>query len=250
MSLPRELGVNVDHVATLRAQRGTPYPDPVAAALLAVEAGADNITAHLREDRRHIRERDVRLLLDLLEVPLNLEMSLDPEIVAFALDLRPARCCLVPERREERTTEGGLDLVRDEERIRAAVGRLAEAGVAVSLFVDPEPEAIERAAALRPHAVEIHTGRYADAPDGARRSRALDEIARAARTAAAAGLEVHAGHGLHYRNVGALLAAAPIVAACNIGHAVVARALFVGFAEAVREMRALVGVPPRPEAGA
>lgn len=159
MPQARELGVNVDHVATLRAQRGTPYPDPVAAALLAVEAGADNITVHLREDRRHIQDRDVRLLLELLEVPLNLEMSLDPGIVAVALEARPARCCLVPERREERTTEGGLDLVREETRLRAAVAELTEAGIAVSLFIDPEAEAVERAAALRPHAVEIHTDR-------------------------------------------------------------------------------------------
>jgi pyridoxine 5-phosphate synthase len=248
MPQARELGVNVDHVATLRAQRGTPYPDPVAAALLAVEAGADNITVHLREDRRHIQDRDVRLLLELLEVPLNLEMSLDPGIVAVALEARPARCCLVPERREERTTEGGLDLVREETRLRAAVAELTEAGIAVSLFIDPEAEAVERAAALRPHAVEIHTGRYADAPAGEARTRALDEIVRAVELAARAGLEVHAGHGLHYRNVSALLAAAPRVAACNIGHAVVARALFVGFPEAVREMCALVRAVPRPEA--
>ena len=250
MPPPRELGVNVDHVATLRAQRGTPYPDPVAAALLAVEAGADNITVHLREDRRHICERDVRLLLELLEVPLNLEMSLDPGIVTIALELRPERCCLVPERREERTTEGGLDLVRDEARVREVVARLTGAGIAVSLFVDPEPAVLERAVSLRPHAVEIHTGRYAEAPDGEARALALAEIAAAARRTAAAGLEVHAGHGLHYRNLEALLRAAPVVAACNIGHAVVARALFVGFPEAVREMRALVRGVPRTEAGA
>lgn len=236
----RELGVNVDHVATLRAQRGTAYPDPVAAALLAAEAGADNITVHLREDRRHIRERDVRLLLDLLEIPLNLEMSLDPEIVDIARALRPPRCCLVPERREERTTEGGLDLAREEARLREILPRLAEGGTAVSLFIDPEPAAVERAAALGPRAVEIHTGRYAEAAEGEAREHALEEIARAATLAARAGLEVHAGHGLHYRNVLPLLERVPRIRACNIGHAVVARAVFVGFPEAVREMLALV----------
>lgn len=241
--MPRELGVNVDHVATLRAQRGTPYPDPVAAALLVAEAGADNVTVHLREDRRHIQERDVRLLLELLEIPLNLEMSLDPEIVAIALELRPPRCCLVPERREERTTEGGLDLVREESRLREAVDRLGAAGCAVSLFVDPEPAAIERAARLGPRAVEIHTGRYAEAAAGADRERTLEEIATAVRLAREAGLEVHAGHGLHYRNVTPLLTRVPDIATCNIGHAIVARALFVGFPEAVREMLALVRAP-------
>ncbi len=247
---PRELGVNVDHVATLRAQRGTPYPDPVAAALLAAEAGADNITVHLREDRRHIQEHDVRRLLELLEIPLNLEMSLDPGIVSFAVASAPARCCLVPERREERTTEGGLDLVREGDRLRDALERLSTAGIAVSLFIDPEPEAVERAAVLRPRAVEIHTGRYANAPDEKTRALALTEIASAARRAAEAGLELHAGHGLHYRNVETLLAAVPLIGACNIGHAVVARALFVGFPEAVREMRSLVCTGPRPEPAA
>lgn len=229
------LGVNVDHVATIRQARGTSYPDPVQAGLLAAAAGADSITIHLREDRRHIQEHDVERMLEQSPVPVNLEMAVTAEMVRRACRARPAYSCLVPERRRELTTEGGLDVAGQAARIRAACARLRDAGVAVALFVDPDPRQLD--AALKsgaPH-VEIHTGAYADAPSASGRRRELTRIAAFARAAAAAGLEVHAGHGLNLHNVAAIAAMAEIEE-LNIGHSIVARALYVGFPRAVREM--------------
>ncbi len=233
------LGVNIDHVAGLRQARGTRYPDPVQAALLVEQGGADAVTLHLREDRRHIQERDVHLLREVLTTPMNLEMAVTEEMLAFAERVRPEDCCLVPERRLELTTEGGLDVAGQTDRVRAACARLADAGVRVSLFVDPDPRQIEAAAAVGAPVIEIHTGRYADAPDAAGRDAELARIAAAAAQAAAAGLQVNAGHGLHYHNVEAV-AALPEVCELNIGHAIVARAVFTGLEAAVREMKRLM----------
>lgn len=231
---PIRLGVNVDHVATIRQARGTAYPDPVEAGLLAAHAGADGVTVHLREDRRHIQERDVEALLRQLTVPLNLEMSLDDTMLAFAESVRPPHCCLVPERREELTTEGGLDVAGQRDRVARAVDRLASAGARVSLFIAPDPVQLDAAVAVGAPAVEIHTGDYADHPDRADDTAAA--IAEFARQAADAGLEVHAGHGLHLQNVGPIAAIDSIVE-LNIGHALIARALFVGMQAAVTEMK-------------
>lgn len=230
------LGVNVDHVATLRQARGTSYPDVIAAARLALDAGADSITVHLREDRRHIQDADVEALVARGDVAVNLEMAVTEEMQAIACRLRPRDACLVPERREELTTEGGLDAAGDRERVAGAVARLGAAGISVALFIDPDPVQIEAAAAAGAAAVEIHTGAYADAGDAGAREAELDRIRRAARHAAALGLEVHAGHGLHVDNVGPVAAVTEIVE-LNIGHALVARAIFAGLAEAVAEMR-------------
>jgi pyridoxine 5-phosphate synthase len=239
------LGVNVDHVATLRQARGTRYPDPVYAAQLAEQAGADGITAHLREDRRHIQERDVPLLLDTLGIPLNLEMAASPAMVDFACQHRPAHCCLVPERREELTTEGGLDVVAGGERLAAAVARLQEAGIEVSLFIDPVPRQIEASLRAGAPVVELHTGRYADAPGPAQRAQELLTLAEAARLAHRSGLRINAGHGLHYHNVQEI-AALPEVVELNIGHALIARAVFAGLPAAVREMKRLMVEARRP----
>ncbi|WP_348817580.1 pyridoxine 5'-phosphate synthase [Fontimonas sp. SYSU GA230001] len=229
------LGVNVDHVATVRQARGTDYPDPVEAGLLAAAAGAHSITIHLREDRRHIQEHDVRRLKSRCPVPVNLEMAVTEDMVAFACRVKPQCACLVPERRQELTTEGGLDVAGHEAEISAACRRLARAGIAVALFIDPEPAQLK--AALRtgaPH-IEIHTGAYAEAR-GARQQRERARIARFAAQAHAAGLEVHAGHGLNLDNVASIARIAPIVE-LNIGHSIIARALFVGLPAAVAEMR-------------
>ncbi len=236
MSMQLELGVNIDHVATLRQQRGTRYPDPVHAALIAEQAGADNITLHLREDRRHIQERDVRALRGLLATRMNLEMAATESMLAFACEMGPADCCLVPERRAELTTEGGLDVRASAAKIRTACERLAAAGVRVALFIDPEPEQIDAAAECGAAVVELHTGEYAEA-SGARQVQELERLRRAARHGIARRLEVHAGHGLNYRNVGAVAAIAEITE-LNIGHAIIAQAVFEGLAGAVREMRA------------
>lgn len=237
-SLPA-LGVNIDHVATLRQARHTRYPDPVQAALLAEQAGADSITVHLREDRRHIQERDVRLLSALVQTRLNLEMAVTAEMLAFAVEVAPQACCLVPERRAELTTEGGLDVQAHEEDIAAACCRLTAAGIAVALFIDPDP--VQVAASLRTGAaaVELHTGAYADAIAPAERARELARLVAAAAQAAEAGLAVHAGHGLNYVNAAPVAAIAPIVE-LNIGHAIVARAVLSGMHEAVREMKRLM----------
>ncbi len=232
------LGVNIDHVATLRQQRHTRYPEPVQAALLAEEAGAENITLHLREDRRHIQERDVRLLSGLLQTRMNLEMAATDAMVELACELCPADCCLVPERRAELTTEGGLDVRAAGTLLAHQCARLDAVGVRVALFLDPEAPQIEAAAATRAPVVELHTGAYADS-HGAAQARELERLRSAARLAASRGLEVHAGHGLNYHNV-TPIAAIPEVVELNIGHAIVARAIFVGLTAAVREMKALM----------
>ena len=233
------LGVNIDHVATLRQARGTRFPDPVQAAIEAEQAGADAITLHLREDRRHIQERDVELLSSILQTRMNLEMAVTDEMVAYAVRLRPAECCLVPERRQELTTEGGLDVVAHEKKISVACERLADAGVRVSLFVDAEAEQIDTALRSGAPVIEIHTGRYADAPGADERGTELARIELGVQQGLDLGLQVNAGHGLNYHNVQAI-AAIPGVAELNIGHAIVARAVFSGLQEAVREMKRLM----------
>jgi pyridoxine 5-phosphate synthase len=235
MSAMLELGVNIDHVATLRQQRGTAYPDPVYAALVAEQAGADNITLHLREDRRHIQERDVRALRGLLTTRMNLEMAVTEPMLALACELQPADCCLVPERRAELTTEGGLDVRGAAAAIGAACQRLQAAGVRTALFIDPDPEQIDAAAACGAAVVELHTGEYAEA-HGAQQAQQLERLRHAARHAAQRRLEVHAGHGLNYRNVGAVAAIGEI-SELNIGHAIIAQAVFDGLGTAVRAMR-------------
>ena len=232
------LGVNIDHVATLRQARGTDYPDPVAAALVAERAGADSITLHLREDRRHIQDRDVAALREAITTHMNLEMAVTEEMLGVAIDTRPSDCCLVPESREELTTEGGLDVAGQAQKIGAACSRLKAAGIRVSLFVDPEPGQIEAAVAAGAPVVEIHTGAYTDADDD-RRSAEFDRLAAAVRYARELGLIVHAGHGLHYGNVQPV-AELREIAELNIGHAIVARAVFDGLGAAVREMKRLM----------
>jgi pyridoxine 5-phosphate synthase len=232
------LGVNIDHVATLRQVRRARYPDPVLAAQLAEQAGADNITLHLREDRRHIQERDVRLLAELLQTRMNLEMAATPAMLEFAAALGPSDCCLVPERRQELTTEGGLDVLAARAELRAACQRLAGAGVRVALFIDPELPQIDAAADCGAPVVELHTGAYADG-SGPHQAQELQRLQVAARHAAARGLEVHAGHGLNYHNVAPVAAIADIVE-LNIGHAIVARALLEGLPAAVRSMKSVM----------
>jgi len=234
------LGVNIDHIATLRQARGTRYPDPVDAAALAERAGADSITVHLREDRRHIQERDVRLLAATLQTRMNLEMAVTEEMLAFAETLAPVDCCLVPERREELTTEGGLNVASQTDALSAACDRLAARGIRVSLFVDPEPSQLDAARATGAPVVELHTGAYADAQDAEHAGR----IASAARHAANLGLTVHAGHGLNYHNVKPIAAIAEIVE-LNIGHAIVARAVLDGLPAAVSRMRELMDTARR-----
>jgi pyridoxine 5-phosphate synthase len=225
-------------VATLRQQRATRYPEPVLAALLAEQAGADNITLHLREDRRHIQDRDVRMLAGLITTRMNLEMAATAEMIAMACDIRPADCCLVPERRAELTTEGGLDVIAAGKPLREHCARLAAAGICVSLFIDAERAQIEAARASGAPAIELHTGVYADS-HGAAQALELTRLRDAARFAASLGLMVHAGHGMNYHNVSAI-AAIPEISELNIGHAIVARALFDGFANAVRSMKTLM----------
>lgn len=233
------LGVNIDHVATLRQARRTRYPDPIQAALLAEQAGADGITLHLREDRRHIQERDVEMLKELLLTRMNLEMAVTDEMLAIAERIRPADCCLVPERREELTTEGGLDVIGQLPRMREACARLAAAGVQVSLFIDPDLAQLDAARAAGAPVVEIHTGQYADAHDKEARHAELARIRSAVEHGKALGLQVNAGHGLNYQNVQPV-AAMPGVSELNIGHAIIARAVFSGIAEAVAEMKRLM----------
>lgn len=233
------LGVNIDHIATLRQARGTRYPDPVKAALDAEEAGADGITVHLREDRRHIQDRDVRLLAEVLQTRMNFEMGVTEEMLAFAERIRPAHACFVPETRQELTTEGGLDVLGQEARIQAAVGRLAAQGCEVSLFIDADPRQIEAAARIGAPAIELHTGRYADAQTPAQMAVELARIRDGVACGLAHGLIVNAGHGLHYHNAEAV-AAITGINELNIGHAIVAHALFVGFKAAVAEMKQLI----------
>lgn len=232
------LGVNIDHVATLRQARGTRYPDPVQAAIESEQAGADGITVHLREDRRHIQERDILLLAEVLQTRMNFEMAVTDEMIAFAEKIRPAHVCLVPERREELTTEGGLDVCGNEARVQAAIERLSAAGSEVSLFIDPDPRQIEAAKRLGAPVIELHTGHYADT-DGAEQQQALERIRESVNYARKLGLVVNAGHGLHYHNVQAI-ASIPGINELNIGHAIIARALFSGLAGAVRDMRQLI----------
>jgi pyridoxine 5-phosphate synthase len=232
------LGVNIDHVATIRQARRGRNPDPLLAALLAEQAGADSITLHLREDRRHIQDHDVERLRDTLQTHMNLELAATEPMVAIATRVRPADVCLVPERRTELTTEGGLDLLRGGPSLGAAVAQLTAAGIRVSLFIDPDPAQIEAALALGAPAVELHAGSYAEAT-GERRAHELHRLASAARSATAAGLVVNAGHGLDYHNVGPV-AAIPEVVELNIGFAIIARAVFTGLEPAVREMKRLM----------
>jgi pyridoxine 5-phosphate synthase len=235
---PIHLGVNVDHVATLRQARHTRYPDPVTAALIAEQAGADSITVHLREDRRHIQARDVEVLLRCVQTRLNLEMAVTDSMVDFAVKHRPSDCCLVPERREELTTEGGLDVAGQKQRVAAACRALEQHGVRVSLFIDPDVAQIEASAEVGAPVVELHTGAYAEAA-GAAAAQELARIESAAALARSLGFVVHAGHGLNYHNVLPVAAMGAIVE-LNIGHAIVAQALFDGFAGAVAKMKALM----------
>lgn len=235
---PLRLGVNIDHVATIRNARGGLHPDPVRAAMLAARAGADGITAHLREDRRHISDHDIERLRSGIALPLNLEMAAVEEMVAIALRHRPHACCLVPEKREERTTEGGLDALGQKTHLAPIVARLGEAGIRVSLFIEPAPRQIEAAKALGAPVVELHTGRYCEA-EGAAREAELERLRAAARLAAELGLECHAGHGLSYETVGPV-AAIRTIAELNIGHFLIGEAIFTGIEAAIGRMRALL----------
>lgn len=229
-----KLGVNIDHVATLRQARGTTYPDLPAAARCCETAGAEGITIHLREDRRHIQDADVYALRDSLNVPMNLEMANAPEIVAIALDVRPAEVCLVPEKREELTTEGGLDVAGHFEELKPTVAALSDAGVSVSLFIDPEPQQIEATAALGAPYIELHTGTFCDAM-GADADAELERLIAGARLAASSGLNVNAGHGINLDNIAGILRI-PHLDTLNIGHSIVAHAVFAGMDAAVRAM--------------
>lgn len=237
--MPR-LGVNIDHVATLRQARGGREPDPVWAAALAELAGADGITVHLREDRRHVQDRDLRLLRETVATRLNLEAAVAPEIVAIALEVRPDQVTFVPERRAELTTEGGLDVVGQRERVAKAVQACLAGGLEVSLFIDPDREQVEASADLGVQAVELHTGRYANAAHGHEQDGELAALAIAGEAAVRAGLALHAGHGLNYQNVGAIARLADM-AELNIGHSIVSRAILVGMERAVSEMKACIG---------
>ena len=233
------LGVNVDHVATLRQARGTRYPDPVQAAIDAEEAGADGITVHLREDRRHIQERDIHVLMETLQTRMNLEMAVTDDMVAFAEKVRPAHVCLVPEKRQELTTEGGLDVLGNFDRVRMACDRLGAAGIEVSLFIDADAAQIAAAARAGAPVIEIHTGAYADAETGQAVHDEYLRIKTGVETGLQQGLIVNAGHGLNYQNVEPI-AALPGITELNIGHAIVARAVFTGLKESVREMKRLM----------
>lgn len=236
---PIYLGVNIDHIATLRQARGTRYPDPIQAAIEAEQSGADLITVHLREDRRHIQERDVLILKEILQTRMNLEMAVTEDMLAFAEQLKPHDVCLVPEKREELTTEGGLDVAGQLEKMREACQRLAAAGVTVSLFIDPDQAQIDAAVTVKAPVVEIHTGCFADAETDEAKQIELNRIVKAAEYAAQQGLQVNAGHGLHYHNI-ADIARIPQFCELNIGHAIVARAVFTGFNQAVAEMKRLM----------
>ena len=232
------LGVNIDHVATLRQARGTYYPRPADAVVIAERAGADSITVHLREDRRHIQDHDLAEIAAVMQTHMNLELAVTDEMLEIACEFAPSDCCLVPERREELTTEGGLDVAGQVERVRAACGRLEDAGVRVSLFIDPDERQLEAAVACGAPVVELHTGAYAEA-DAASRAAELQRIVAAAALGERLGLVVNAGHGLYYDNVGAI-AAIPQIVELNIGHGIVSRAVFDGLAVAVAEMKRLM----------
>ena len=236
--IPIHLGVNIDHVATLRQARATPYPRPADAVVIAERAGADSITVHLREDRRHIQDADLPEIVAVMKTHMNLELAVTDEMLGVACSLAPSDCCLVPERREELTTEGGLDVAGQADRVGLACVRLAEAGIRVSLFIDPEERQLEAAVSCGAPVVELHTGAYADATDE-RRANELQRIAHAAEYGDRLGLVVNAGHGLNYDNVGEV-AAIPQIVELNIGHAIVSRAVFDGLAVAVSEMKRLM----------
>lgn len=243
MKLPHQrLGINIDHVATVRNARGGDHPDPVAAAILAEKAGADGITAHLREDRRHIRDDDAKRLKARLTKPLNLEMAAVDEMVDIACGLKPHACCLVPEKRSERTTEGGLEVAGDLARISSVTARLKAVGIRVSLFIEPTPRQVEAAGAAGAPVIELHTGTYAEAGGG--EGAELERIKTAARLAGELGLECHAGHGLTYANVRPV-AAIPNIVELNIGHFLMGEALFVGLEASIKEMRRLMDAARR-----
>lgn len=235
---PIKLGINIDHVATLRQARRSPYPDPLYAALLAEQNGADSITLHLREDRRHIQDHDVHRMRASLQTRMNLEMAATEEMIGIARDVRPQDVCLVPEKRTEVTTEGGLDVAGQKSRLRDCVAALKEKGIRVSMFIDPERDQLEASLEIGAPVVELHTGAYAEAT-GERQARELMRLVEAARHGSQIGLTIHAGHGLHYHNVQPV-AAVPEIVELNIGHAIVARAVFDGLPAAVREMRRLM----------
>ncbi|OGS99341.1 MAG: pyridoxine 5'-phosphate synthase [Gallionellales bacterium RIFCSPLOWO2_12_FULL_59_22] len=245
-----KLGLNIDHVATLRQARGARYPNVVRAALICEEAGADAITLHLREDRRHIQDADVDMLRGMLQTRMNLECAITDEMIANALRIKPHDLCLVPERREELTTEGGLDVVRYFDAVKVASECCAAAGIRVSLFIDPDEKQIDAARRSGARVVELHTGKYADADSVSERERELERIRVAAQHAHAQGLQVNAGHGLHYHNVQPI-AAIPNIAELNIGHAIIAESLFIGLDAAVRKMKRLLtaGSPPELATG-
>lgn len=234
----QHLGVNIDHVATVRQARGTDYPDPVEAALLAERAGADSITLHLREDRRHIQDDDLERLKAVMQTHMNLEMAVTDEMLAIAVGIQPQDCCLVPEKREELTTEGGLDAAGQLDKVARACGKLAGSGIRVSLFIDPDPRQLDAAVTVGAPVVELHTGAYADAASGEQDAE-LQRIVEAAAYGQRIGLTVHAGHGLHYENVKPV-AEIPEIVELNIGHAIIARAIFDGFTSAVRDMKRLM----------
>ena len=244
---PIRLGINIDHVATLRNARGEFHPDPLRAAAIAIEAGANNITAHLREDRRHIRDADMERLASSLTVPLNMEMAVTPEMLKIALRLRPHACCLVPEWRQEITTEGGLDVKSQDNSLKPFVAKLQDEDIQVSLFIDPDPAQIEAARRVEAKAIELHTGAYCRAVlegDRAGAERELDRLVDGAALAAGEGLEVHAGHGLNYENVAPVAAISEIVE-LNIGHHLVGEAIFVGLYDSVRRMRETIDAARR-----
>lgn len=236
---PIKLGVNIDHVATLRQARLTRYPEPAHAALVAEQAGADSITVHLREDRRHIQERDVKMIQDVLTIPVNLELAVTAKMLALAEKLRPQYCCFVPERRAELTTEGGLEVAGQLQKLRAACATLRANGSKVSLFIAADAVQIDAAVAAGADMIEIHTGHYADCTDATSRADELDKIARAVEYAAQTPLQINAGHGLHYHNVQPI-AALEQVAELNIGHAIIARSIFSGLHQAVKDMKTLM----------
>lgn len=235
------LGINIDHIATLRQARGTRYPDTVLAAALAEEAGADGITVHLREDRRHIQDRDIYLLKETLQTRMNFEMAVTEEMIGIASEVKPRHCCLVPEKREELTTEGGLDVVGQLGKIKSATQRLAAQGIEVSLFIDPDNAQIDATLACGAPVIELHTGAYADAETPEEQKNELQRIQKAAAYAYEKGLIVNAGHGLHYHNV-EQIAEIPQLNELNIGHGIIARAVFVGLKEAVAEMKQLMTI--------
>lgn len=234
-----QLGVNIDHVATIRQQRGTRYPEPLQAALIAEQAGADAITVHLREDRRHIQDRDVELLSQTLQTRMNLEMAATPEMLRIAQRVTPSDCCLVPEKRAELTTEGGLDVVSNHNALLPYCSALTDSGIRVSLFIDADKDQLDAARSVGAATVELHTGHYADALSRSQRASELEKLRQAVEYGRSIGLQVNAGHGLDYHNIKAL-AAIPGISEFNIGHSIIARALISGLDQAVREMRSLI----------